>query len=294
MSKVGIVILNYLNYYDTVECLESFFSLQYVDKEIIVVDNGSINESADYLLQYKQSSNSKFHLIVNNENCGFAKGNNIGIIYARDKLKCDFVLIANNDTVCIDRELLNKLIHSYQRGIGVIGPRIISRNGYEQNPVGELDTKNETYQFKVYPLKRIRKFIKYDLRIFKTIVHVFKKYGKRFQNVFFRDEVISESLVLHGSCFLLTPCYFKYYPYLYPKTFLYYEENILTILTYKAGLKKKFVSNTKIFHKEDQSSLLSFNNDQKIKNKYERESIGLAKELLTYNYQEVLNEFNNG
>ena len=48
-------------------------------------------------------------LIKNNQNYGFAEGNNIAIRYALEKLKPDYVLLLNNDTV-VDRCFLDELI----------------------------------------------------------------------------------------------------------------------------------------------------------------------------------------
>ena len=45
MEKVAIVILNYLNYKDTIECIESIKNQTYGNLETIVVENGSTNES---------------------------------------------------------------------------------------------------------------------------------------------------------------------------------------------------------------------------------------------------------
>ena len=38
MEKVAVVILNYLNYNDTLECIDSLMEEKYLEKEIIVVD----------------------------------------------------------------------------------------------------------------------------------------------------------------------------------------------------------------------------------------------------------------
>jgi len=45
--KVAIIILNYKNWQDTIECLESLQSMDYSDYLMIVVDNGSFNGSVE-------------------------------------------------------------------------------------------------------------------------------------------------------------------------------------------------------------------------------------------------------
>ena len=49
MGKIGIVILNYLNYLDTIECVDSIRQMDYKIAGIVIVDNGSYNESYSIL-----------------------------------------------------------------------------------------------------------------------------------------------------------------------------------------------------------------------------------------------------
>ena len=43
--KISIIILNWNGWKDTIECLESLYQITYPNYEIILVDNGSIDES---------------------------------------------------------------------------------------------------------------------------------------------------------------------------------------------------------------------------------------------------------
>ena len=47
--KVAIIILNYNNWQDTIECLESVLRNDYPNYQVIVVDNGSANNSTEYI-----------------------------------------------------------------------------------------------------------------------------------------------------------------------------------------------------------------------------------------------------
>ena len=304
MDKVGVVILNYLNYEDTIECIESLKKDNYDNKEIIVIDNNSKNES---WIKLNKIYEKKIHLIKSEENLGFAKGNNLGIKYARNILNCSFVLLVNNDTVFKDRMLITNLINAYEPGIGVIGPRIIQANGFEQNPVPGIVTKEQVEKEYmlinkkdniINKLKEI-KVIKYFKEI-KVIKYFKEKYfflrRRNFNSYpysYIHENVCNTELILHGSCMMLTKDYFKYYDSLFSRTFLYYEENILTLLTKKVGLKKKFINNTYIFHKEDQSSLMSFNNSDKVKSKYLKESIKVCLELFNLSYEEIKERYFN-
>jgi len=45
MPKVTIIILNRNGWKDTIECLESVFRIDYTNHQVIVVDNGSTDDS---------------------------------------------------------------------------------------------------------------------------------------------------------------------------------------------------------------------------------------------------------
>lgn len=300
MNKLAIVILNYLNYSDTIECLESLKNDNYPNKEIVVVDNNSTNESV-YKLEEYCKKNVNVHFIESEENLGFAKGNNLGIVYARKNLNCNFVLLVNNDTVFKDSDMITELMNSYERNVGVIGPRIISADKFEQNPIGTVVTKEKVANHKKQILSFSNKCRQSDLYIkLKRIKLLCKLMSKLFnknkecindQEIIIKPTTCSEKMVLHGACMLLTKDYFEYYPYLFPNTFLYYEENILTLLTDKVGLKKKYIANAFIYHKEDQSSLMSFNNSNKVKRKHLLNSIKECEELFDYTYSQIFEKY---
>ena len=71
-AKIGVVILNYMNYRDTAECVESILNQTYPNYEIIIVDNGSTNQSYE-VLKFLFSDNPLVSLIKNERNMGFAK-----------------------------------------------------------------------------------------------------------------------------------------------------------------------------------------------------------------------------
>ena len=73
-------------------------------------------------------SNKKLTIIKNDENYGFAKGNNIGMRYALKNLDPDYILLLNNDTV-VDKNFLDEMIKNSEiPEIGFIGPKIYYYN----------------------------------------------------------------------------------------------------------------------------------------------------------------------
>ena len=84
MTKVGVVVLNFINYEETIQCVESIIIQKNVDLDIVVVDNGSPNESYKNLV-LKYSENELVNILKNNSNLGYARGNNVGINFLRSR-----------------------------------------------------------------------------------------------------------------------------------------------------------------------------------------------------------------
>uniref|UniRef100_UPI00260C60D3 glycosyltransferase family 2 protein n=1 Tax=Blautia sp. TaxID=1955243 RepID=UPI00260C60D3 len=106
-KKIGIILVNYNGYEDTIECVKSIKKSTYRNYKIIIVDNASPDESGNRLND-KYSNDSDIVVILNKENTGFSEGNNIGLEYI-EKEQIDYILMLNNDTV-VEPEFLYKLI----------------------------------------------------------------------------------------------------------------------------------------------------------------------------------------
>ena len=154
--KVSIIILNWNGWEDTVECLESLFQINYTNYNVVLVDNHSEDNSIEKIKEYSKgliqvpsefynynldnkplkivnaledplsTDKNSLILIENDENYGFAEGNNIGIDYAMKTLNPDYILLLNNDTV-VDKYFLNELIKigESNQDIGFIGPKTL-------------------------------------------------------------------------------------------------------------------------------------------------------------------------
>lgn len=248
MNRLVIVVLNYLNYQDTMECVDSILKMQYSISGIVIVDNGSSNRSFERLRK-KYYMEDEVYVIAGKKNRGYAQGNNIGINYARKKLKAEFVLIVNNDTIFIDKDYIKSMLDRYEPGIGVLGSRIFLQNGEEQMPfMFYLGLKDSLMRY----------------------INMFSgKYGSSFG---FPSSRGNTEMVLHGCALLFTPDFFKYYKGFYKRTFLYGEEGILYLMCKCKNLRQIYVPEAEIYHKEDQSSMMSFHNDGTIQRKYALQS----------------------
>lgn len=121
-SKIFIIVLNY-NGKDVVKnCLTSVFKNDYPGFEVVVIDNNSTDGS----FEFAKAGFSKAHFIKNEENLGYAAGNNVGIRFALERM-ADFVLLLNNDTE-VEKDFLTRLADAAERDekIGLVSPVIFN------------------------------------------------------------------------------------------------------------------------------------------------------------------------
>jgi len=124
--RVIIIILNWNNAAVTLDCLHSLEGVCYPNKEILLIDNGSDDDSLKLLEDYQRRSAIKDILTVIplKENFGFAGGNNKAMEMAV-AMNAEYVLLLNNDTI-VAPDFLSKLIDSAvrDRHLGVVGAKI--------------------------------------------------------------------------------------------------------------------------------------------------------------------------
>lgn len=94
MDSYLIVLVNYNNWLDTIECVQSLLNAEVDHSNILIIENGSKNES------YNQLRNSfpDINIIPSIHNLGFSGGNNLGINYGLTK-KVEYIILLNNDTM---------------------------------------------------------------------------------------------------------------------------------------------------------------------------------------------------
>lgn len=119
---IGIILVNYNGYEDTVECLKSLEAVTYANKKIYVVDNASTVKPEEGQLEYIKAQSV---YIPSKENLGFSGGNNLGIAKAIED-GCGFVLLLNNDTT-VEKGFLEPLMEAANQNhnLGCIIGRIM-------------------------------------------------------------------------------------------------------------------------------------------------------------------------
>jgi len=231
--RVSIIILNWNGLEDTIECLESLKKITYPNYEVIIVDNGS---KGNDVLALQEKFGDYIHLIHNDKNCGFAKGNNIAISYALDNSASDYFLLLNNDTV-VDPEFLTEMVKvgNSDTAIGIAGAKIYYYNNPNQlqSVWGKIDLcRGRVVQTPKIVAERI-KSIELDKGQY---------------------DHIEQTDWVTGCCFLLKRSALKQIGLFDENYFAYWEETDYCIRAKKAGYKIVYVPQAKVWHKLQQSA----------------------------------------
>lgn len=117
---VKTIVLNWNGGDDTLACLESLSNQSYQKNSIIVVDNGSTDDSAERIIK----AHPYLQLIRTGRNLGFAGGNNVGISSAIAD-GAEAVLLLNNDTVAAP-DLVEQMVRPLfaDESIAAVNPKI--------------------------------------------------------------------------------------------------------------------------------------------------------------------------
>jgi hypothetical protein len=218
MPKVVTIILNWNGLEDTLECIDSLYNMDYLNNEIIVVDNGSSDGSVQIIRQRYPF----ITIIPNGNNLGFAMGNNVGIRRALD-MDADYIWCLNNDTV-VAKDTLAKLVNTLQciPKIGLISPLIY----YYDNP--------DKVQF-------CGSYIDWE-----------KKSIIKLKNLSEIKEIMSISL--WGTALLIRREVIEHVGYLNEKYFAYHEDEEYSMRVLKAGFHNLVHPDAKIHHKNSRST----------------------------------------
>lgn len=273
MPRVAIIILNWNGWADTIQCIDSIHLLSNSDYDVILVDNHSSDSSIENIRRYcegtgdkKLIGNAPIHLfelfeddvdsyaldlssynhlepcrrlilIKNNENHGYARGNNIGIRFALNALKSKYILILNNDVIIKDKEMLGKLTGAINRDsrIGAVSPILRSTAGEIQRTcTGNLPDF----------LDFIFVYTFIGQRLFKE-----SKVLKKHFNYDYPFDRPREFGVLGGSCILFRSQALEGVGLFDENTFLYWEEYIIGCKFARHGWKLLLNPDTEVIHK---------------------------------------------
>jgi len=220
-KKVFIVILNFQAGEYVVKCVNSILKNSDFPTEVVIVDNGSTDESVKRV----RTKCAGVKIVENKQNLGFAEGNNVGIIFAL-KNDADYIFLLNPDTTIEKNTIENLLkIMKNNKEAGIVGPKIYSMDNKIWSCGGEIDKKRFTGGLISFGEKDHRRCNKEKEVDFVSGTAMF-----------IRKEVFGKVGLLPGDYFL------------------YYEDIDFCLRAKKAGYKIYFVPNSILYH--DWSSII--------------------------------------
>lgn len=219
-EKISVILVNYNGKDFNDKCIGSLLKSRLSALlEIVIVDNASTDGSFQEL-QEIWGEHPQIHLIGLDDNYGFSKANNTGILFAMER-GIDHYLLLNNDTEVEPYTIENMLVCQRRTG-SMIVPRIY----YADRPDviwcagGEIS------------------------RIIQKSKH--RGIGRADRGQFEQDRLCSFA---NGCCLLLDREHVKAIGLLDESFFLYYEDNDYSLRAQDAGVSIRYCAGAVVYHK---------------------------------------------
>lgn len=234
MGIIGIVILNYNTYEDTIKLVGDLQKQTVADDLcIVVVDNASPNGSFAYLKPLEEQYDN-VTVIYSEQNNGYAQGNNIGLKYLEENVSPEYVAILNNDVILPDNSF-ERLVVKYKEleRSAVIAPMMLNTEGVRMIP------------------SRMNTF-------FDDFIHMLPllKYLPSRNSQKEKDNTGMAAMrtdMIPGSFMFVSFPIFKQIGYFYPNTFLYVEERFITVRVRELGLNNYVLLDETYIHAHSKS-----------------------------------------
>lgn len=260
MTSTALIILNYNNWEDTVNCIESVEEHNTAPIKYIVVDNGSNRyEAVEKLEKYFQSKFNgpycrikdedklqktvlpRLTFLVSKTNDGYAQGNNKGLRLAFMDKEIEFVMVLNNDILFVE-DIIPDLIRHQQTitDCAIISP-VLYKKGLKSLDYNCARKNHTEWEIILTYLFLYKDFFGYISK------HVNKrlllKHNPSLMSLqYFEIELPS------GSCMLIKKALVQEIGGFDPNTFLYFEENILYKKIQGLGMKNYLVPSLRCIH----------------------------------------------
>lgn len=146
--KISYVILTWNSEKFIENCINSILDIKEIDNDIIIVDNGSQDNTRNLLKNYEK----EIKTILLDKNYGTTKSRNMGIKKIDDD--SDYVCILDSDTK-INKNAIEKMIQVLKENnqIGIVGPKMQTSNGLVQKSGRKFPTIKIKF-YKAFPIKQ--------------------------------------------------------------------------------------------------------------------------------------------
>lgn len=122
-EKISVILVNYNGKDYNDKCINSIWKSTVKERlEIVVVDNHSTDDSLEDL-KASWGQNQQVHIIELDQNYGFSKANNEGIMWSIAN-GIQKILLLNNDTE-IETDTIEKMVEIQERTGGIVVPKVL-------------------------------------------------------------------------------------------------------------------------------------------------------------------------
>lgn len=255
----ALIILNYNNYLDTINCVKSIMKFNTALIKFIIVDNASTQKVAvpslheffsqlyldDYMMiEYGEridESLPRLLFIVNKENMGYARGNNVGIEYAYKDPSIDKLIILNND-ILFTSDIIGALREAYN---SLVNPACVTPLLYKSD--------NKSIDYGCARLNHTNNGILITLLLFdKAWFGIKKRIAQSRYLLLNEPDLLTRDVVkieVPVGAFMMIDKELMYNLGCFdPHTFLYYEENILFKKISKIGKQNYLIPSVSCIH----------------------------------------------
>lgn len=265
------LILHYKNYEDTVKCIKSIYKMSTTGK-IVVVDNGSCDGSGEKL--QAEFNGTQCSILVLKKNLGFSAGNNYGYNWIRENENPEYIIVANNDVVFVQKEFEKKIAEIYGKThFDVLGPDIyIPKHKDHQNPLFDkgitgIELRREIEQYKFYEKypKKFRKrlflhALKNSICSHSALIRMLYSKVRGIKHLDYRMSY--SNVGLQGACLILSSDFIKNEDKVFdPEPFLYEEEVFLYYRCMRKNYNMVYSPDIYVRHEEGASFAKSSNSN---------------------------------
>lgn len=226
---VSVIVLEYNNFDDTIQCIDSIKKSDYKNYQIFLVDNASEISIYKKLVKYYEND-TKVTAIRSPINNGYGAGNNYGIKYS-NKHNPDYYLIINNDTI-VEHDMITKLVKLIEKDekIGIVFPLVMFLlNDIKSNIINSAGGN----------------FCKFGFANDKY-------FGAKIEH--FHDKIDNNFFFAPGACFLIRKSTFEEINGFDENIFMYWDDVDLSWRNRLIGYDIQIESKSKIYHKMSVSS----------------------------------------
>lgn len=219
--EVVIIVLNWNRKDDTIDCLSSLKKIDYDNYKILLIDNHSTDDSVSAV----KKTFPDLEIMVNEENLGYAEGNNVGIKHALTG-DAKYVLLLNNDTI-VDPQFIKNMVATAEKdkSTGIVGSKIYyyKYDGKDNviNSIGGMINYN-TGSVRLFGYREIDEG---------------------------QHDMAREVDYVEGACIMIKKDVFDRIGYLNPKYFMYWEETDFCTRAKRSGFKVVTSPEAVIWHK---------------------------------------------